>query len=143
MDFFCFYEFLRILKCGPYIRVYNAIFLTYFIGGGTACKAPDDSVYRNPGSPHHRLAMADRGIDCDPFIHPVISKSSRLGTSVVDIVRNVHVRLNSHKNLQAGDASGALRVASARCGTDDQTGGRGPTDACSESIREGSSMKRR
>ena len=38
----------------------------------------------------------------------------------MDSVRNVHVRLNSHKNLQAGDASGALRVASARCGTSRQ-----------------------
>ena len=70
MGFFCFYEFLGIFKRGPYIRVYNAIFLTYLVGRGTACKAPDDPVYRNPGSPHHRLAMTDRGIDCDPFIHP-------------------------------------------------------------------------
>ena len=61
------------LKRGPYVRVDNAIVLTHFFGGGTACKAPDDSVYRNPGSPHHRSTMTDRGIDCDPFIHPVFS----------------------------------------------------------------------
>lgn len=63
MGLFCFYEFLGILECGPHIRVYNPIFLTYFFRGGSARKAPDDSVYRNPGSPHHRLAMTDRGIE--------------------------------------------------------------------------------
>ena len=71
-----FYEFLGILKRGPYIRVYNAVFLTHLLGAGPARKAPDDSVYRHPRSAHHRLAMTDRGIDCDPFIHLVTASPS-------------------------------------------------------------------
>ena len=51
MGLFCFYEFLGILECGPYIRVYNAVFLADFFGGRPAGKAPDDSVNRHPGSP--------------------------------------------------------------------------------------------
>ena len=33
MSFFCFDEFLGVLKSGPYIRVYNAECFTNFVAG--------------------------------------------------------------------------------------------------------------
>ena len=73
MSFFCFYELLSVLKGCPYIRLYNAIFLTDFIWGCSTCKAPDNSVHWHSGPPHHRLAMTDRRIDHDSFIHSMTS----------------------------------------------------------------------
>ena len=78
MSFFCFYEFLSVLKSSPYIRVGNAIFLTDFFWGCPTCKVPDNSVHGHSGPPHHRLAMTDRGIDCDSFIHPLTSMLSTI-----------------------------------------------------------------
>ena len=78
MSFFCFYELLRVLKSRPYIRVDNAIFLTDFFWGCPTCKAPNNSVHWHSGSAHRRLAMTDRGIDYDSFIHPMTSMLLRV-----------------------------------------------------------------
>ena len=59
MSFFCFHEFLRVLKSGPYICVDNAIFLTDFFWGCLTCKVPNNSVYWHSGPPNHWLAMTD------------------------------------------------------------------------------------
>ena len=70
MRFFCFHECLRVLKSGPYIHVDNAIFFADFFWVCSSCEAPNNSVHWHSGSPNHRLAMTDRGIDYDSFIYP-------------------------------------------------------------------------
>ena len=50
MSFFCFDEFLGVLKSRPYIRVYNTVFFTDFFPGCPTCKASNNSMHRLPES---------------------------------------------------------------------------------------------